>query len=65
MKTYNNITIENAENMEYSELLDAVKNELSKEGFVGETATIIADLMVRYDEDVIEENGQYFTLSCK
>jgi len=60
MKTYNNITIENADKMNYRELLEAVKNELSKKGVEGENATIIADLMVRFDEDVQEESGQYF-----
>ena len=65
MKTYNNITIENADKMGYSELLEAVKDELSKDGIEGESATIIADLMVRFDEDVYEENGQYFTNSSE
>jgi len=70
MKTYNNITIENADKMGYSELLEAVKNELAKDGIEGESATIIADLMVRFDEDVFEKDvfgkdDQYFTSSSE
>lgn len=65
MKTYSNITIENAESMNYNELMDAVKTELAKDGIKGESATIIADLMIRYNEDVTESNGQFSCYSAE
>lgn len=61
MKTYNNVTVFNAEELSASDLLNAVREqiEISYPDLGSENATIVADLMVRYDEDVTESNGQF------
>jgi len=65
MKTYKNVTCFNAQDLGYSDLLQAVKEQLedSHPDLTGENLTIVADLMVRFDEDVTEENGQFNCLS--
>jgi hypothetical protein len=67
MKTYKNVTCLNKEDLDSNSLLYAVKEqlELSYPNLNGENLTIVADLMVRYDEDVTEENGQYSCYSCE
>jgi len=66
MKTYKNITWINKEDLDHSSLLEAVKEQLqdSHPDLTGENLTIVADLMVRYDEDVTEENGQFSCYSA-
>lgn len=66
MKTYKNITWINREDLDHSRLLEAVKEQLqdSHPDLTGENLTIVADLMVRYDEDVTEENGQFSCYSA-
>ena len=61
MKTYRNITGINSEDLDGNSLLYAVKEQLedSYPGLTGESLTIVADLMVRFDEDVFEANGQF------
>lgn len=61
MKTHDNVIIDNAADLDYSDLMDAVQAELEARGITGEATSIIADLMIRYDEDVIEDNdGQFY-----
>lgn len=62
MKTYKNVTKTTGRNQScYSEILSDVKEELQKyyPDLTGEDLTIVADLMVRFDEDVTEDNGQF------
>ena len=61
MKTYKNVTCFNAEDLSYSDLMDAVKEQLedSYPNLSGENLTIVADLMCRFDQDVFEANGQF------
>jgi DNA-binding protein Fis len=62
MKTYKNVTETTGRNQScYSEILSDVKEELQKyyPDLTGEDLTIVADLMVRFDEDVTEDNGQF------
>jgi len=61
MKTYRNVNYLNREDLDASSLLEAVKESLqdSYPNLNEENITIIADLMVRFDEDVTEEYGQY------
>ncbi|MBE3116165.1 hypothetical protein IMZ68_03095 [Candidatus Bathyarchaeota archaeon] len=50
----------------HSEQLDVIRDLLKKEypdGFAVEGLDIVADLMIRYDEDVVEIDGQYYPLS--
>ena len=67
MKTYKNVTGINRTDLDYNSLLDAVKEQLSDSysNLVGENLTIVADLMVRFDEDITEENGQFTCYSAK
>jgi hypothetical protein len=61
MMTYRNQTPENASKLNYRELLEATV-EMLKEKYPKlerENAIMIADLMVRYDEDVLGDLGQY------
>ncbi|MDX9789284.1 MAG: hypothetical protein RBT61_00495 [Candidatus Kapabacteria bacterium] len=60
MKTHQNVIIDNAADLDYSDLMNSVRAELETRGITGEATGIIADLMVRYDEDVIEDNGQFY-----
>lgn len=61
MKTYKNVTWINREDLDSSSLLEAVKEQLqdSYPSLNGERLIIVADLMIRYDEDVYESNGQF------
>lgn len=61
MKTYKNVTGLNREDLDENSLLYAVKEQLedSYPNLMGDNLTIVADLMVRFDEDVTEENGQF------
>lgn len=67
MKTYKNVTVINIEDLNYSSLLEAVKEQLEQSypNLGGESLTIVADLMVRYDEDVTESNGQFSCYSAE
>ena len=49
----------------HSEQLDIIRDLLTKEypDLVGEKQTIVADLMIRYDEDVVDIDGQFYPLS--
>lgn len=65
MKTYKNIDFLNREDLDENNLLEAVKEQLqdSHPELSGDNLTIVADLMVRFDEDVIEDNGRFFTFT--
>jgi hypothetical protein len=67
MKTYKNVTGINREDLSASALLEAVKEQLEQSypNLGGESLTIVADLMVRYDEDVTESNGQFSCYSAE
>ena len=67
MKTYKNVTGINKEDLDERSLLEAVKEQLqdSYPNLTGENLTIVADLMVRFDEDVTEENGQFSCYSAE
>lgn len=67
MKTYNNVTGINRTDLDHSSLLDAVKEQLSDSypNLISEELTIVSDLMVRFDEDVTEENGQFTCRSAE
>lgn len=67
MKTYKNVTGLNKIDMDSTSLLKAVKEQLqnSYPSLRGENLTIVADLMVRHDEDVTEENGQFTCYSAE
>jgi hypothetical protein len=67
MKTYKNVTGINRTDLDSSSLLEAVKEQLqdSYPSLNGESLTIVADLMVRYDEDVTESNGQFSCYSAE
>jgi len=66
MKTYKNVTCFNREDLSSSDLLDAIKEQLedSYPNLSSENLTIVADLMLRFDEDVTEENGQFTCYSA-
>jgi len=61
MKTYKNVTGINRTDLDSRSLLEAVKEQLqdSYPSLNGESLTIVTDLMVIYDEDVTESNGQF------
>jgi hypothetical protein len=61
MKTYKNVTGLNYADLDGSSLLETVKKQLEQSypNLGGESLTIVADLMVRFDEDVFEANGQF------
>lgn len=64
MIKYNNITIENAENMEYREMFEIIKSKLLSNNVGDDDADIISDLMIRHDEDVYEtDDGQFICYS--
>ena len=67
MKTYKNVTGINRTDLDSSSLLEAVKEQLqdSYPSLNGENLTIVADLMVRYDEDVTESNGKFSCYSAE
>lgn len=67
MKTYKNVTCLNKEDLDHSSLLEAVKEQLqdSYPSLNGKELTIVADLMVRFDEDVTESNGQFSCYSTE
>jgi len=61
MNHYKNVTCFNSEELGYSDLLQAVKEqlEITYPSLSGEKLTIVADLMCREDADVHESNGQF------
>jgi hypothetical protein len=62
MKTYKNVPFQKENgDLGYSDLLQAVKEqlEISYPDLTGESLTIVADLMCRFDQDVYEANGQF------
>lgn len=67
MKTYKNVQVNSANVLSYRQLIQKVKAHLSQfyPELKGENQTIVADLMVRNDEDVFENNGQFACYSSK
>ena len=67
MKIYRNITWLNGIDLDQNSLLLAVKEELAFRypDLSGDDLFIVTDLMVTYDEDVTEENGQFSCYSCE
>lgn len=61
MRTYKNVTCLNAQDLDGSALLYAIKDQLtdSYPDLCGESLTIVADLMMRFDSDVYESNNQF------
>jgi hypothetical protein len=49
----------------HSEQLDVIRDLLTENypDLVGEELTIVADLMIRYDEDVVDIDGQFYPVS--
>jgi hypothetical protein len=61
MTTYRNQTPKNADKLEYRELLNETVKMVEEKypNLEHENVVMIADLMVRYDEDVLGDLGQY------
>ena len=61
MKTYKNVTCLNAQDLDAHSLLNAIKEQVenSYPYLTGENLTIVADLMMRFDSNVYESNGQF------
>jgi hypothetical protein len=66
MKTYKNVTCFDRQDLSHTDLLNAIKEqlELSYPNLGGEELTIVADLMIRYDEDITESFGQFICYSA-
>ncbi len=50
----------------HSEQLEVIRNLIKKEypeQISGDELDIVADLMIRYDEDVVDIDGQFYPLS--
>lgn len=67
MKTYRNVTWINREDLDHNSLLEAVKEQLQESypSLNGDNLTIVADLMLRFDEDVTESNGNFTCYSAE
>lgn len=61
MRRYRNVKYLNVHHLEAFHVLDIIKHDL-RDVYInlsGDNLNIIADLMLRYDKDVYEYNGQF------